>query len=188
MMRTRSIEAKREPFCWLEKRKLRIIADVFGEGRLGALTSARSVYLALSEIASDRQNNTFIVTTSYIAQRAGVASKTVRRVIKILKRLGFLKARPRSANGLKLAYEYTLIRGDPPIGLIYPSFGKARKIALPTREEFDEESREGTARKGKNSSQNISGEEGHEDAGESEIIVHKQTGARFNKRTKEFIW
>ena len=32
-----SDHAKREPFCWLEKRKLRIIADVFAEGRLGAL-------------------------------------------------------------------------------------------------------------------------------------------------------
>jgi hypothetical protein len=110
-----SDHAKREPFCWLEKRKLRIIADVFAEGRLGALTSARSVYLALSEIASDRQNDTFTVATSYIAQRAGVTSKTVRRVIKILKWLVFVKIQGRSASGLKLAYEYTLIRGDRPI-------------------------------------------------------------------------
>jgi hypothetical protein len=37
MMRTRSIEAKREPFCWLEKRKLRTIADVSEEGKHGIL-------------------------------------------------------------------------------------------------------------------------------------------------------
>jgi HTH domain len=173
-----SDHAKREPFCWLEKRKLRIIADVFAEGRLGALTSARSVYLALSEIASDRQNDTFTVATSYIAQRAGVTSKTVRRVIKILKRLGFVKIQGRSASGLKLAYEYTLIRGDRPIGLIYPTFGKARKIALPTREECDEESREGTARKEK---EMLS-------INDNDIIIHSRTGERFNRRTKEFDW
>jgi len=173
-----SDHAKREPFCWLEKRKLRIIADVFAEGRLGALTSARSVYLALSEIASDRQNDTFTVATSYIAQRAGVTSKTVRRVIGILKKLGFLKPQARSANGLKLAYEYTLIRGDCPIGLIYPSFGKAKKIALPTSEECDEESREGTARKEKEIFAN----------NDNDIVIHGRTGERFNQRTKEFVW
>ena len=101
---------KREPFCWLEKRKLRTIADVLEEGKHGNLTAARSVYLALGEIASDRQNETFTVATSYIAQRAGVTSKIVRRVIKILKRLGFVKMQGRSASGLKLAHEYTLIR------------------------------------------------------------------------------
>src|SRR4029453_15226182 len=149
MIRKPPSEAKREPWCWLEKPKLRTIADVLEEGKHGNLTAARSVYLALGEIASDRQSETFTVATSYIAQRAGVTSKTVRRVIGILKKLGFLKAQPRSANGLKLAYEFTRIRGCCRISLIYPSFGKAGKIALPTREECDEESREGTARKEK---------------------------------------
>jgi len=51
-----SNDAKREPFCWLEKRKLRKIAEVFAEGRLGSLAAARSVILALSEIASDKQS------------------------------------------------------------------------------------------------------------------------------------
>jgi hypothetical protein len=188
MIRKPPSEAKREPWCWLEKPKLRTIADVLEEGKHGNLTAARSVYLALGEIASDKQSDTFTVATSYIAQRAGVTSKTVRRVIKILKRLGFVTIQGRSARGLKVAHEYTLIRGDCRIGLIYPSFGKAKKIDLPTREECSEESRESTARKGKNSSQNINGEEGHEDGGENDVIVHKQTGERFNKRTKEFEW
>jgi DNA binding protein with HTH domain len=178
MMRTRSIEAKREPFCWLEKRKLRTIADVSEEGKHGNLTAARSVYLALAEIASDKQSDTFTVATSYIAQRAGVTSKTVRRVIKILKRLGFVRIQGRSASGLKLAHEYTLIRGDRPIGPIYPSFGKARKIALPTREECDEESREGTARKEKEILP----------INDNDITIHARTGERFNRRTKEFVW
>ena len=177
-MRKPPSEAKREPWCWLEKPKLRTIADVLEEGKHGNLTAARSVYLALGEIASDKQSDTYTVATSYIAQRAGVTSKTVRRVIKILKRLGFLKAQPRSANGLKLSHEYTLIRSDSPVGLSYPSFGKPGKIALPTREEYDEESREGTARKEK---EILS-------INDNDIITHVGTGERFNQRTKEFDW
>jgi len=85
-----SNDAKREPFCWLEKRKLRKIAEVFAEGRLGSLAAARSVILALSEIASDKQSDTFAAATSFVAHRAGVTSKTVRRMIKTFKRLRFL--------------------------------------------------------------------------------------------------
>jgi hypothetical protein len=168
---------KREPFCWLEKQKLRTIADVWEEGKHGNLAAARSVYLALGEIASDKQSATFTVAISYIAQRAAVTSKTVRRVIGILKKLGFLKAQARSANGLKLAYEYTLTRGHRAIGLSYPSFGKARKNAFPTREECNEESTERTARKEKEIL-----------SGNDDIITHARTGERFNQRTKEFDW
>ena len=177
-MLTQSIEAKREPYCWLGKRQLRMLADVFAEGKVGNLSAARSVYLALREIASDRQSDTFIAGTVYIAQRAGVASKTVRRVIKILKQMGFVRARPRSANGLNLASEYTLVRRVGSIGPIYPSMGKGREISLRTREEYDEQSRESTARK----------EEKILPANENDIVIHKRTGERFNKRTKEFSW
>ena len=170
--------AKREPYCWLEKRKLRKLADAFEEGRLGSLSTARSVILALSEIASDRQCDTFTVATSYIAQRASVTSKTVRHVTKTFKRLGFLKIQPRSQNGLKLCSEYTLIRGHGSMDLIYPSLGKRRKIHLPTREEYDEESREGTARKEKKILS----------VNDDDIITHPRTGERFNRRTKEFDW
>ncbi len=87
-----------------------MIDDAFAEDQLGALASARSVYLALTQIASDRQNDTFTVATFAIAQRAGVSPKTVRRMIETLKKLGLVKTRARSADGLKLATEYTLIR------------------------------------------------------------------------------
>jgi len=180
-----SDDAKREPFCWLEKRKLRNIAEVFAEGRLGSLAAARSVILALSEIASDKQNNTFASATSYVAHRAGVTSKTVRRMIKTFKRLRFLHVRPRSENGLKVANEYTLIRGSEAMGLIYPSLGKACKTGLRRREESSEESRESTARKGKHSL-NTNGKRGDQD--EENIVIHARTGEPFNKRTKEFVW
>lgn len=178
MTRTRPIETKREPWCWLGKRPLRILADVFAEGKVGSLAAARSVYLALSEIASDKQSDTFTVATLYIAQRAGVTSKTVGRVLKVLKRLGFVKVQGRAASGLKLANQYTLVRGGYPIGLNSPSFGKAGKIVLPTREECNEESREDTARKEK---EMLS-------INDNDIVIHTGTGERFNRRTKEFDW
>ena len=180
---------RREPWCWLEKKKLRILADVFGEGRQGSLTAARSVILALSEIASDRQNDTFTVATSYIAQRAGVTSKTVRRMITTLKKLGFVFVRSRSGNGLKITSEYTLMRGKCRLSVIYPSMGKRRKLRLPRREESNEQSTEGTARKGKKTfvSQNEEKSRNAED-NEEDIIIHPITGERFNKRTKEFDW
>jgi hypothetical protein len=171
-----SDHAKHEPFCWLEKRKLRNIAEVFAEGKLGSLAAARSVMLALSEIASDKQSDIFEAATSYIAHRAGVTSKTVQRMIKTFKRLGFLHVQPRSNNGLKVANQYTLIRGNAAMGLIYPSLGKPRKTDLPRREELNEESREGTARKKK------------EVFNENDIVIHERTGERFNSRTKEFDW
>ena len=176
---------KHEPFCWLEKPKLRNIAEVFAEGRVGTLVAARSVMLALSEIASDKQSDTFTAATSYIAHRAGVTSKTVRRMIKIFKRLRFLRVQPRSENGLKVANEYTLIRGHAPIGLIYPSLGKTRKSDLPTREELSEESTESTARKGKHSL-STNGKTGNQN--EEGIVIDARTGERFNKRTKEYVW
>jgi hypothetical protein len=170
---------KREPFCWLPKRQLRKIAEVFAEGKIGTLVAARSVFLALSEIASDKQSDIFTAATSYIAQRAGVALKTARRMIKIFKQLGFLKVQPRSANGLKIASEYTLIRSNASMGLIYPSLSKDPETRLPTIEESDEQFREGTARKGE--AEVLATDENN-------TVIHQRTGEQFNRRTREFEW
>ena len=179
------MKARREPFCWLGKRQLRMIADAFAQGKIGALAAARSVYLALSEIASDKQSDTVIIATLYIAQRAGVTSKTVRRVTKILKQLGFLKMQGRSANGLKLANQYTLVRSSGSIDRIYPSLDKETAMTLPTREECIEESKESTARKRKNA---LSTNAKRSDQNEEDITIHPRTGERFNAHTGEFIW
>jgi len=122
---------RREPWCWLEKKKLRVLSDVCGEGKQGSLAAARSVMLALSEIVSDRQSDTFVAAIAYIAQRAGVAKKTACRAIKTLGQLGFVKTRKRSANGLKMPSEYILIRGKCPLRLSYPSMSKSLKPVYP---------------------------------------------------------
>jgi hypothetical protein len=60
MKRNRSPDKnkRREPFCWLEKKKLRMLEDIFSENTgIGSLECARSVYLALAEIASDNERD-----------------------------------------------------------------------------------------------------------------------------------
>jgi hypothetical protein len=171
----------------LEKPKLRTLSQIFGEGRLGSLASARTVMLALSEIASDNQCDTFIASTSYIAQRAGVAQKTACRILKVLVQLGFLRMRKRSANGLKISSEYTLIRGKCPLRLSYLSMSKQPKVRLPRIEELSEESTEGTARKGKQIFVNPNAEESQSTQGnEEDMVINPRTGERFNKRTGEY--
>src|SRR5262249_5466537 len=132
-----------------------------------------------------KESETFTAASSYIAHRAGVTSKTVQRMIKTFKRLGFLRVQPRSQNGLKVATEYTLIRGNVEMGLIYPSLGKRWKTDLPTREEWSEESRESTARKRKDT---LSTNRNRDDQNEKNVVIHARTGERFNKDTKEFVW
>ena len=180
---------RREAWCWLEKTKLRMLSDVFGEGRLGALASARTVMLALSEIASDKQRDTFTAATLYIAQRAGVSSKTVRRMTKTFEKLRFVIIRPRSANGLRIASEYTVIRGKCPLRLSYPSMGKPTKMRLRRREESNEESTEGTTRKGKHSCVTVNKKnEQNGEGGRDDTVTDPKTGERFNKRTGEYEW
>lgn len=177
-MRALNGETTREPFCWLEKEKLRILSQVFGEGKHGSLSAARSVVLALSEIASDKQSETFVASVSYIAQRAGVTSKTVRRMTTTFKKLGFLTMRSRSIAGLRASHEYTLIRGKSQLRFVYPSMWKPPKNRLRTREESGEESTESTARTGNKTFE----------ANQKEIVIDPETGEQFNTRTGEYNW
>lgn len=145
--------------------------------------------LALSEIASDKQSETFKASTSYIAQRAGVAVKTAARSIKTFRQLGFIHVRNRTANGLKIANEYTLIRGKCRLRLNYPSLGKRPTIGLPIKEESNEESAEGTARKGKEIF--VNGNEEKERAvkeSRDDIIIDPKTDESFNTHKKEYEW
>ncbi len=66
-----------DPFCWQNKKVLTHITETFAESDRAA--SARSVYLALSEVASDEQSDTFQVSKALIAHKAGVSIKTVQR-------------------------------------------------------------------------------------------------------------
>jgi hypothetical protein len=76
--------------CWLwqEKAALRLISEHYSGARLLA---ARSIYLALTEIASDQHTPSQArAACSYIGTRAGVTEGTARRYLHELANLGLL--------------------------------------------------------------------------------------------------
>ena len=79
----------KDPFCWQNKKVLTHITETFAESDRAA--SARSVYVALSEVASDKRSDTFKVRKALIAYKAGVSIKTVERILKDLEKLGLVK-------------------------------------------------------------------------------------------------
>ena len=76
------------PFCWQNKHVLRAIRDHFDA--TNNVSSALAVYLALTEIASDKQSELFDRRIGDIAARAGVSYKTANKVLHRLKSLSFI--------------------------------------------------------------------------------------------------
>jgi hypothetical protein len=108
-------------------------------------------------------------------------------MINAFKTLGWVDVRKRTANGLKIASQYTLIRGKCRMRVVYPSMGKPRKPGLPRIEELSEESTEGTARKGEKTFVSPSEEKSQNTHGnEEDTIIHPVTGEPFNPRTGEY--
>ena len=97
------------PWCWLNKAALRLIAEHFAES--DRVLSARSAYLALSEIASNEQSPTFTSKIGTIARYAGVCRRTVSDALQELKNVGLLAITPQTIPGSKLKAPsiYTLL-------------------------------------------------------------------------------
>ncbi len=77
------------PFCWQNKKALKLITEAFAESNQAV--SARSVYVALTELASDAQSDTFTVNKALVGFKAGTSVKTVERVLNGLEELGLVK-------------------------------------------------------------------------------------------------
>jgi hypothetical protein len=102
------------PWCWCEKAILRLITETFAESNQAA--SARSLYLAMTELASDQQSDVFTVPGALIAYKAGLSVRTVERLMHGLEHLEIVAvkrniARPTSgtAGAIKAASTYTLL-------------------------------------------------------------------------------
>jgi len=136
----------KQPFCWLEKPKLLMIDDIFSENTgLGNIESARSIYLALAEIASDNERDDRLeISQAAIARRAGLSVSTVKRILPVFARLGLVKIKRNSINGMETRSIYTLVRGALAHGEL--ALAQAAKIKRATSEECTEECFEGTAR------------------------------------------
>ena len=97
------------PWCWQEKGALNLIMCELSEG--GGTCSGRSVYLALTEFASDAQSASFVITVAEIAHRAGVSKRTTTTALKQLEETGLVRIERRhvpEGGFLKLPSRYTL--------------------------------------------------------------------------------
>ena len=98
------------PWCWQAKAAFKRILDYTGDDE-GATSRARSVYVALSEIASDQASETFVVNKALIGYRAGLSTRTVQRALRDLERASVVIIR-RNTEGIKTASSYTLTGND----------------------------------------------------------------------------
>jgi DNA-binding Lrp family transcriptional regulator len=125
-------------FCWQEKDALKTLNTHFDNSDFPTkLPYARSLYLALTEIASDNQQETFPASLGYIATRAGFSVSEVKRLLPELEKIGIISVKRRTSNGVNLPNEITLN------GRFYQSqVGSGRKKAVrATLEESYKESK-----------------------------------------------
>jgi hypothetical protein len=83
--RSRTPEA---PYCWQAKVARRSIYEHFDGDTFGA--SCLGVYDALTEIASDKEAETFTTPQSHIAQKSCLGFSTVKKAIKELRSLSLI--------------------------------------------------------------------------------------------------
>lgn len=95
------------PFGWFSKAALNFIQEATGEGE-GVTQNARSVYLALCELASDNGTERFTASKALIAFRAGMSVRTVQRVLPDLQRAGVVSIE-HNALGRGTVSAYTLL-------------------------------------------------------------------------------
>jgi DNA-binding IscR family transcriptional regulator len=119
---------KTAPFAWQHKKALRMIRDNFEDGH-GHSAFALATYLALTELASDAQSETFTAPISKIAQRAGASYRTTQNILNQLESLNLIAVERSTVPGTKLKApsQYTLI-GTPCLTL-----GKREARRLPRR-------------------------------------------------------
>ncbi len=94
----------------VEKQKLDMIGDVF-ENCGGSAAAARSIDLALTEIASDWHSNTFDASQSEIAHRARLSVSTVKRVLPTFRELRLVVIKRNYVNKIEQSSTYTITRG-----------------------------------------------------------------------------
>ena len=96
-----------------------MIAAVF-ESSKGSVSAARSVYMALSEIASDKQRDTFEASQAEIAARAGLSVPTVKRILPTLKEISLIAIQRNYFNKIETQSSYSVLRGAVAHGELAP--------------------------------------------------------------------
>lgn len=126
------------PFCWQSKPARRKIRDSFDAEK--TVSSALGVYDALTEIASDKESETFQTTHAWIAQKSGLSPRTVQDRITGLAEISLVKV---FTPALKSPSTFTLLAVPQPLQSDrqpLPSVRqRTKKAPLRSLEEKDEE-------------------------------------------------
>ena len=83
------------PFCWQDKEALRLIRDRLPRKEQ---SSARNIYLALTEIASDKGTDNPAIFLQEIAYYSGISERTIRKHLNSLAKLGLVTKPPQEKN------------------------------------------------------------------------------------------
>jgi hypothetical protein len=104
---------------------MRAIRDIFDSTR--DVTSGIATYVALTELASDAQSDTFTSRINQIADRAGVSYRTAFKVLKRFETLGFIVIRRNMVAGEHGPSTYTLCNHSPTLGNGCTTLGNNQK-------------------------------------------------------------
>ena len=122
------------PFCWQDKRWLGLIRKETED-----YASGLSVYLALTELASDNESDSFKATHAWLAKLSGLSEKTIRRRLRDLKRIRAVKV---FTPPMKAPCTYTLLpfgHGDRTLSHGDRTFGHGEGVSVTDIRRIEEE-------------------------------------------------
>jgi hypothetical protein len=119
-------QIKQSPFCWQHKGTLKMIRNVFENGH-GIAAIPISVYVSMSELASDAHSETFTAPIMQIALRAGASYRTTAKILNRFESMKLIRVQRNSVRGTKehAPSTYTML-GTPCLTL-----GKHEASCLP---------------------------------------------------------
>jgi hypothetical protein len=98
---------KKTGWCWQEKAVLNLLNDAYGSN-LEKKRTARSIYLAFTQVCSNAGKNPFFATRTSLSGIAGVSPSTLERYKKDFKNLGILSFKLITHENLTTSVLWTL--------------------------------------------------------------------------------
>lgn len=150
-------------FCWQPKTSLHRIRESLDSEN--SVASALLVYVALTEVASDKRTNTFQTTHAFLGMRCGLAQRTVQARVKDLVSIGLLHV-AHNVEGGRGPSTYRLITEEQSLPHdvqplpnaqqpMHRDTQRSKKAPLPPSEEYNKNSNQESHKKGDTPSHRI---------------------------------
>jgi|SaaInlStandDraft_4_1057021.scaffolds.fasta_scaffold06017_2 hypothetical protein len=132
-------DIREAPFAWLAKHKIRLIREHFDSSN--QLATALSVYLVLTEIASNKVEERFVASYAYIASMVGVSRRTTIRIMAQLEKIELISIEERIEGKRNLPNMISLLGGDSVTPVTSMKIGKLSPNRI-NKEETIEQNKE----------------------------------------------